>query len=174
MSEAYVLKAEARDRVGKGAARAIRRQGRIPAVIYGDKKAPIPITLPYKEIHQRIHSGGFLTTLANIEVNGETVRVIPKDYQIDPVRGFTMHVDFLRIAAGARITVDLPVHFVNEEESPGLERGGVLNVVRHTVEVDVPAEDIPDALVADLTGLDILLWVAIPYACSRNAALAPF
>jgi large subunit ribosomal protein L25 len=155
MSEIYELKAEPREGTGKGAARAIRRQGKIPAVIYGDKQPPIPITLSYKEVTQRIQAGGFLTTLANIEVGGETIRVIPKDYQTEPVRDFLMHVDFLRIGAGARITLDLPVHFVNEEESPGLERGGVLNIVRHTVEVEVPADSIPDGLVADLAGLDI-------------------
>jgi large subunit ribosomal protein L25 len=155
MSETYELKAEVRDRVGKGAARAVRRQGKIPGVIYGAKKPPIPILLPYKEIHQRIHAGGFLTTLATVDIDGEKIRVIPKDFQLDPVRDFPMHVDFLRISAGARITVDLPVHFVNEDDSPGLERGGVLNVVRHTVEVEVPVEAIPDALVADLSGFDI-------------------
>jgi len=155
MSEIYELKAEPREGTGKGAARAIRRHGKIPAVIYGDKQPPVPITLPYKDVMQRIQAGGFLTRLAHIQVNGETIRVIPKDYQTEPVRDFLMHVDFLRIAAGARITLDLPVHFVNEEESPGLERGGVLNVVRHSVEVEVPADAIPEALVADLTGFDI-------------------
>lgn len=155
MSEIYELKAEPREGTGKGAARAVRRQGKIPAVIYGDKQPPMPITLSYKDVMLRIKAGGFLTRLANIAVNGETIRVIPKDYQTEPVRDFLLHVDFLRIAAGARITLDLPVHFINEEESPGLERGGVLNIVRHTVEVDVPADSIPDGLVADLTGLDI-------------------
>jgi large subunit ribosomal protein L25 len=155
MSEIYELKAEPREGTGKGAARAVRRQGKIPAVIYGDKQPPIPIALSYKDVMLRIKAGGFLTRLANIAVNGETIRVIPKDYQTEPVRDFLLHVDFLRIAAGARITLDLPVHFVNEEESPGLERGGVLNIVRHTVEVEVLADSIPDGLVADLTGLDI-------------------
>ncbi|HEX2255485.1 MAG TPA: 50S ribosomal protein L25/general stress protein Ctc, partial [Afifellaceae bacterium] len=103
----------------------------------------------------RIQSGGFLTTLANIDVNGESIRVIPKDYQTEPVRDFLLHVDFLRIGVGTRLTLDLPVHFINEEEAPGLERGGVLNVVRHTVEVEVPADSIPDAIVVDLSGFDI-------------------
>lgn len=155
MSEIYELKAEVRDGTGKGAARAVRRQGKVPAVIYGDKKPPIPISLSYKDVSLRIQAGGFLTRLADIKVDGESVRVIPKDYQLDPVRDFPLHVDFLRIGKGARLTLDLPVHFLNEDDSPGLERGGVLNIVRHTVEVDVPADAIPEALEADLTGLDI-------------------
>ncbi|MCC2111869.1 MAG: 50S ribosomal protein L25/general stress protein Ctc [Hyphomicrobiales bacterium] len=155
MSASYELNAETRAGVGKGAARAVRREGRIPAVIYGDKKPPIPITLSYKEINERIHAGGFLTTVANIVVDGKKIRVIPRDFQLDPVRDFPMHVDFLRIAAGARITVNIPVHFVNEDASPGIKRGGVLNVVRHEIEVDCPADAIPDAFEADLTGLDI-------------------
>jgi large subunit ribosomal protein L25 len=155
MSEIYELKAEVRDGTGKGAARAVRRQGKVPAVIYGDKKPPVPIALSYKDVSLRIQAGGFLTRLANIQLDGETVRVIPKDYQLDPVRDFPVHVDFLRVGKGTRLTLDLAVHFLNEEDSPGLERGGVLNVVRHTVEVEVPADAIPEALEADLTGLDI-------------------
>ena len=155
MSETYELKAEARDNVGKGAARATRREGRVPAVIYGDKKQPVSISLPYKEIDMKIRAGGFLTTVATIDVKGDKIRVIPKDYQLDPVRDFPLHVDFLRITKGAKLTLEIPVHFVNEEESPGLERGGVLNVVRHTVELEVPNDAIPEALIADLTGLDI-------------------
>ena len=155
MSEINELKAEVREGVGKGAARAIRRSGRVPAVIYGDKKEPTPISLPYKEVDMKIRSGGFLTTLLMIDVGGDKVRVIPKDFQLDPVRDFPMHVDFLRIAKGAQLTLEIPVSFVNEEESPGLTRGGVLNVVRYAVELTVPADSIPESLTADLTGLDI-------------------
>ncbi len=155
MSDIYELKAEVRERAGKGAARAVRRQGRIPAVIYGDKKPAMPISLAYKDVFMKLHGGGFLTTLAMIDVDGEKIRVIPKDYQLDPVRDFPIHVDFLRVAKGAKLTLEIPMQFVNEEESPGLTRGGVLNVVRYAVEVEVPADAIPDALVADLTGLDI-------------------
>ena len=155
MSEINELKAEVREGVGKGAARAIRRSGRVPAVIYGDKKEPKPISLPYKEVDMKIRSGGFLTTLLMIDVDGDKVRVIPKDFQLDPVRDFPMHVDFLRIAKGAQLTLEIPVSFVNEEESPGLTRGGVLNVVRYAVELTVPADSIPESLTADLTGLDI-------------------
>ncbi|WP_274426554.1 50S ribosomal protein L25/general stress protein Ctc [Chelativorans sp. YIM 93263] len=150
-----VLKAEARERVGKGSARAIRRNGKIPAIIYGDKKEPLSITLPYKEVFHRIHSGGFMTTLATIDVNGEKIQVLPRDYQLDPVRDFLMHVDFLRIGKGSVVTVNVPVHFINEEESPGIKRGGVLNVVRHEVEFECPATAIPEYIEVELAGLEI-------------------
>lgn len=153
--ESYELKAEARDRVGKGAAREIRRNGKVPAVIYGDNKPPLAITLPYKEVHLRVHAGGFLTTIATIDVDGEKHRVLPKDFQLDPVRDFTMHVDFLRVGKNTIVTVEIPVHFLNEEKSPGIKRGGVLNIVRHTVECTCPANDIPEALELDLAGLEI-------------------
>lgn len=155
MSDTYELKAEARENVGKGAARAIRRSGRVPAVIYGDKKEPVSISLPYKEVDMKIRAGGFLTTVATIDVKGDKIRVIPKDFQLDPVRDFPMHVDFLRVSKGAKLTLEIPVHFTNEDDSPGISRGGVLNVVRHAVELEVPVDAIPDALIADLTGLDI-------------------
>jgi large subunit ribosomal protein L25 len=153
--ESYELKAEARDRVGKGAAREIRRNGKVPAVIYGDNKPPLAITLSYKDVHTRIHAGGFLTTVATIDVDGEKHQVLPKDFQLDPVRDFTMHVDFLRVGKNTIVTVEIPVHFLNDEKAPGIKRGGVLNIVRHTVECTCPANDIPDAIEIDLTGLNI-------------------
>ena len=155
MAETPVLKATPRDRVGKGAARAARRQSLVPAVIYGAKEPPLPISLAYKEISARIFGGGFLNTVLDIEVEGVRTRVIPRDYQLDPVRDFPVHVDFLRIAEGATVTVEVPVHFVNQEASPGLKRGGVLNIVRHTIELVCPADRIPDHLTVDLAGLDI-------------------
>ncbi len=153
--ESYELKAEARDRVGKGSARALRRNGMIPAVIYGDNKPPLAISLPYKEVHLKLTAGGFMTTLATIDVGGEKIQVLPRDYQLDPVRDFTMHVDFLRIGKDSIVTVNIPVHFINEEASPGIKRGGVLNVVRHEVEFTVPATRIPDSITVDLAGLEI-------------------
>ncbi|MCB1424346.1 MAG: 50S ribosomal protein L25/general stress protein Ctc, partial [Notoacmeibacter sp.] len=153
--ETYELTAVKRDRAGKGSSRALRRNGQIPAVIYGDKKAPVSIALPYKEVHLKIHAGGFMTTIATINVDGEKIQVLPKDYQMDPVRGFTTHVDFLRVSRNTMVTVEVPVHFLNDEAAPGIKRGGVLNVVRHEVEVECPANAIPDALEIDLTGLDI-------------------
>lgn len=153
--QTYELKAEARERVGKGSARELRRNGRVPAVIYGDKQEPTPISLSYKDIHVRLHGGAFMTTLAMIDLNGQKIRVLPKDYQLDPVRDFPTHVDFLRISANSRVTVDVPVHFLNEDKSPGIKRGGTLNIVRHTVEFTCPADSIPEFIEADLDGLDI-------------------
>lgn len=154
-SETYELTAEARDRVGKGSARHLRRSGKIPAVIYGDKQPPMPIALPYKDVFLKIHGGGFLTTLATIDVDGTKIPVLPKDYQLDPVRDFPVHVDFLRIGKDTIVTVDIPVHFVGEEESPGLERGGVLNVVRYAIELHCPASAIPEYIEVSVAGLDI-------------------
>ena len=155
MSQSYELKAEARERVGKGSARELRRNGKVPAVIYGDKQAPLSIALSYKDVYYKIHGGGFLTTIATIEVDGKKIRVLPKDYQLDPVRDFPMHVDFLRVGKDTQVNVNVPVHFVNEAGSPGLKRGGVLNVVRHEVEFHCPANAIPDSITVDLAGADI-------------------
>jgi large subunit ribosomal protein L25 len=155
MAQTSVLKAEARDKGGKGAARAVRREDKVPAVIYGDKKPPMLISLPQRETTRKLHAGGFLTHLVQIEVGGETIRAIPKDYQLDPVRDFLIHVDFLRVGEGARLTIAVPVHFKNHIESPGLKRGGVLNVVRHAIDMVVPADAIPEFVEVDLTGLDI-------------------
>ena len=153
--ETYELKAQLRDRTGKGASREYRRNAMVPAVIYGDKKEPLPIALPFKELSLRLNAGGFMTTIATIDVNGEKHQVLPKDFQVDPVREFITHVDFLRISASSRVTVEIPVHFLNEEACPGLKRGGVLNIVRHEVELEVPATAIPDAIEIDLAGRDI-------------------
>jgi large subunit ribosomal protein L25 len=153
--DSYELKAELRERVGKGSSRELRRNGLIPAVIYGDKQEPISIALPTKEVTQRIHAGGFMTTVATIVVGGEKYTVLPKDYQLDPVRDFTLHVDFLRVGKNSEVNVQVPVHFENEEKSPGIKLGGVLNIVRHEVELHVPANAIPEAIVVDLSGSKI-------------------
>lgn len=149
------LKAVARPRAGKGAAREERRAGRVPAVIYGEKQDPITISLDNKEITRTIYAGHFLTTLFVIEVDGKRHRVIPRDYQLDPVKDNPLHVDFLRVSAGAHVSVEVPVHFVNQEKSPGLKRGGTLNIVHHAVTLDADAEHIPEFIEADLTGLEI-------------------
>lgn len=151
----YELKAELRERVGKGSSRELRRNGLIPAVIYGDKQEPISIALPNKEVTLRIHAGGFMTTIATIDVDGKKISVLPKDYQLDPVRDFTMHVDFLRVGKNTEVNVAVPVHFVNETKSPGIKVGGVLNIVRHDVELHCPADSIPEFLTVDLSGLKI-------------------
>ena len=153
--DTYELKAEARERVGKGSARAVRRNGKVPAVIYGDKQPPLAIVLSYKDLYYKIHGGGFMTTVATIDVDGKKFKVLPKDYQLDPVRDFPMHVDFLRIGKDTEVNVEVPVHFINEEKSPGIKRGGVLNIVRHEIEFHCPADSIPEFINIDLTGRDI-------------------
>ncbi|AXV15874.1 50S ribosomal protein L25 [Neorhizobium sp. SOG26] len=152
--ETYELKAEARERVGKGSSRELRRNGMIPAVIYGDKQAPLSIALSTNEVTKRIHAGGFMTTIATIDVGGQKIQVLPKDYQLDPVRDFTMHVDFLRVSGNTEVTVDVPVHFENEDKS-AIKQGGVLNVVRHTVEFICPANQIPEFITVDLSGAKV-------------------
>jgi len=155
MSKTYTLKAERRERVGKGSSRALRRQDKIPAVIYGDKHPPLAIAVPYKEVYYKIHGGGFRTTVATIDLGSEKIQVLPKDYQLDVVRDFPLHVDFLRVSASSVVHVSVPVHFLHEEAAPGIKRGGVLNVVRHEVELIVPANAIPEAIEVDLAGLEV-------------------
>ena len=161
------LMGQARDRVGKGAARELRRNQMVPAVIYGDKKDPLAIALPAKEVTKKIHSGGFMTNILTIEVDGEKHQALPKDYQLHPVKDTVMHVDMLRVSRNTVVTVEIPVHFLNEETCPGLKAGGVLNVVRHTVEVNCPATDIPEYFEVDLGALELgdsanISMVALP------------
>ncbi|MCB1478159.1 MAG: 50S ribosomal protein L25/general stress protein Ctc [Tepidamorphaceae bacterium] len=155
MSATVQLKAEPREKVGKGAARAARRSGLVPAVIYGDKKDPRAITLTVREIEKQLESGHFMNTIYEIDVAGEKSRVIPRDYQLHPVKDVPLHIDFLRVAKGSSIVVAVPVVFANEEASPGLKRGGVLNIVRHEIEVSAPADALPTEIEIDLTGLDL-------------------
>lgn len=155
MAETKVLKAQAREGVGKGAARELRRQGLVPAVIYGDKKPPVTVAVPYKDAHKSIYAGGFLSHIIELDVDGTKHRVIPRDYQLDVVKDFPIHIDFLRVGANTKLDVEVHVSFINEEKSPGLKRGGTLNVVRHTVEVSVPADQIPEEIVVDLSGTEI-------------------
>jgi large subunit ribosomal protein L25 len=153
--EAYELKAEAREQVGKGSARAVRRDGKVPAVIYGDKQPPLAIALSYKEVYYKIHGGGFLTTVATIDVGGNKIQVLPKDYQLDPVSDNPVHVDFLRVGKDTEVNVEVPVHFINEDKSPGIKRGGTLNIVRHEIEFHCPVNSIPEFIEVDLAGTDI-------------------
>ncbi|WP_445503699.1 50S ribosomal protein L25/general stress protein Ctc [Microvirga sp. G4-2] len=155
MSEIKQIKAVARDRSGKGAARAVRRQGQVPAVIYGAGQPAEAIALDFNQTKQLIFAGHFLTTIFDIDVNGKTVRAIPRDYQLDPVRDFPVHVDFLRVSAGQTIKVVVPVHVVGQEKSPGVKRGGTLQIVEHTVELQVSPDAIPDYIEASVEGLDI-------------------
>src|SRR5438477_156394 len=137
------MKATARPRAGKGAARAERRAGRVPGVIYGDDKDPITISVDHAELKQRIYAGRFLTTIYELDVDGTKHRVIPRDFQLDPVKDLPVHVDFLRLGVGAKIRVRIPVHTMNADQAPGVKRGGTINMVTHAVEVECPAEAIP-------------------------------
>ncbi|ALE03575.1 50S ribosomal protein L25/general stress protein Ctc [Bartonella ancashensis] len=150
MSKSYIIKAEMRKRVGKGSSRELRRSGLIPAVIYGDKQPPLPISISYKEIFQKIHAGAFRTTVATIEIDKQRIQVLPKDYQLDPVRDFPIHVDFLRVSAKSIVHVNIPVRFLNEDTAPDLKRGGILNVIRHEIECTVSANAIPESIDIDL------------------------
>ena len=155
MSAVKQIQAVARDRVGKGAARAVRRQGQVPAVIYGGGEPATPIALDFNRTKQMIFSGRFLTTIFEIDVDGRKTRALPRDYQLDPVKDFPVHVDFLRLAEGQIIRVTVPVHVVGQEDSPGLKRGGTLQIVGHAVELLVPADAIPDAVKVSVAALDI-------------------
>jgi large subunit ribosomal protein L25 len=155
MATVYELKATARPQAGKGAARAVRREGRVPGVIYGDNQSPLNISLDFKELNLRIQAGHFLTAIHNIEIDGKKHRVIPRDFQVDPVRDRPMHVDFLRLGEGATIRVRVPVRVKNADQAPGIKRGGTVNIVTHTVEVRCPADAIPEAIEVDISGLDI-------------------
>jgi len=155
MATVKEIKATARPRAGKGAARAMRRQGRVPGVIYGDGQAPINISLDYADLRQRIYAGGFLTTIYDVELDGAKHRVIPRDFQLDPVRDLPVHVDFMRLGEGARIRVHVPIRVKNVDQSPGVKRGGTVNMVEHTLELYCAADAIPEAIDVDLTGLEI-------------------
>jgi large subunit ribosomal protein L25 len=155
-SEIIALKATARPRAGKGAARQARREGNIPAVIYGDKQTPEIIALEFNELWKQILRGQFTLSVFDIDIAGKgKVRVIPRDVQLDPVKDFPVHVDFLRIGKDGIIRVAVPVKFINEALSPGLKRGGVLNIVRHEIEVFCPYDRIPAAFEIDLDGVEI-------------------
>ena len=155
MSEVGTLVAQPRERVGKGSSRAARRAGLVPAVIYGLGKPPVSITLPFNIVSNEMKKGRLAGHLINLEVDGKVERVIPRDIQLDVVMDFPIHIDFLRLSKDSKIEVDVPVHFLNEEASPGLKRGGVLNIVHHEIPLICSAESIPETIEIDLTGLDI-------------------
>lgn len=155
MTELTHLVGEIRERAGKGSSRATRRAGKVPAVIYGGKKEPQIISLPENEIIRLINRGGFMTRLFELDVDGKKERALCRDLQKHVVSDMPIHIDFLRVTKGMTVVVELPVHFINEEESKGLRRGGVINAVRHSIECHVPADDIPSSIDVDLTGLDV-------------------
>jgi large subunit ribosomal protein L25 len=155
MAELPILEAVARPGTGKGAARAARRDGMVPGVIYGGGKDPVSINVRYNVLIKSLKAGRFLSTLINVKVDGEDNRVICRAVQRDIVKDLPVHVDFLRLTERSRINLYIPVEFTNREEAPGLKRGGVLTVVRPEVELKVTAGDIPEKLVVDLSGVDI-------------------
>lgn len=155
MSDTLILPAETRERAGKGASRALRRDGRVPAVVYGGKEEPLAIHVEEKELVRQLMTGHFFTSIVEVEVGGKKVQALPKDVAFHPVTERPLHVDFLRLAKGAKVSVNVPVSFTNEEKAPGLKRGGVLNVVRHELELVCDANSIPDEIVIDVTGFDV-------------------
>ena len=155
MANVKQMKAVARPRAGKGAARAERRAGRVPGVIYGDGQPPVTVSVDHKDLKERIHAGRFLTSIYELDVDGTTHRVIPRDFQLDAVKDLPLHVDFMRLGAGARIRVRIPVHVRNAEVSPGVKRGGTVNIVTHAIEVLCSPEDIPESIDVDVADLEI-------------------
>lgn len=155
MSEQLTLSAEARDRAGKGASRALRREGRVPAVIYGNNQDPQSIHVEEKLLNKLLGTGHFFNSVIMVEVGGKSVRTLAKDVAFHPVSDRPLHADFLRVSEHATVTVAVPVRFENEDAAPGLKKGGVLNVVRHDVELIVDAAEIPEDVVVDLTGFEV-------------------
>ncbi|MEO7564505.1 MAG: 50S ribosomal protein L25/general stress protein Ctc [Sphingomicrobium sp.] len=155
MSEQLTLPAETRDRAGKGASRALRRDGRVPAVVYGEKKEPLSIHVEEKLLSKILSSGSFMNSVIMVDLGGKVHRTLPKAVDFHPVSSRPIHVDFLRIGEHTKVTVAVPVRFDNEEASPGLKRGGVLNVVQHEIELVCDAASIPEALHVLLDGLEI-------------------
>ena len=150
MADIQSIAAQKRDRAGKGNARSLRGEGRVPAVIYGEKKDPESISIAINDITKLYKTGRILSTLLDVDIDGKKHRVIARDVQLHPVRDTILHADFLRLGKGAKIAVEVPVRFLNEETCPGLKSGGVLNVVRYTVELNCPADNIPEDIELDL------------------------
>jgi large subunit ribosomal protein L25 len=155
MATVKEIKATARPKAGKGAARSERRAGRVPGVIYGDSKPPLTISLDYADLRQKIYAGRFLTTVYDLDLEGQKHRVIPRDFQLDAVRDNPLHVDFMRIGEGAAIRLAIPIRVVNADTAPGVKRGGTVNMVTHTIDVMVKPEQIPDYIEVDVAELEI-------------------
>ena len=170
MPEIITLSAEPRARAGKGAARATRRAGRVPGIIYGDNKDPLKISVDPRELSRALARRGFFATLVDVAVDGTVHRALPRDVQYHPATDAPLHIDFMRVGGHTRVTVTVPVVFANPEMSPGIRRGGILNIVRHGIELSCPVEGIPDRLVVELNGLEIgdsihVSRIAIPEGC---------
>jgi large subunit ribosomal protein L25 len=170
MPEIITLSAELRARAGKGPARATRRAGRVPGIVYGGGQDPMPISLDPRELSRGLARRGFFATLVDLAVDGGVQRTLPREVQYHPATDAPLHVDFMRVGATTRVTVMVPVAFINQELSGGIRRGGILNIVRHGIELICPVDNIPDHLTVSLDGLDIgdsvhISSVAIPEGC---------
>jgi len=179
MPEITTLNAEPRAQAGKGAARAMRRAGRVPGIIYGDNKEPVMISLEPRELSRVLANRGFFATLIDVKVDGTVHRTLPRDVQFHAATDVPMHVDFMRVGSHARVTVTVPVVFINPEMSPGIRRGGILNIVRHDIELSCPVDSIPDQLVVELNGLEIgdsihISRVIVPEGCRPTIAERDF
>ncbi|HEV2098919.1 MAG TPA: 50S ribosomal protein L25/general stress protein Ctc [Stellaceae bacterium] len=179
MPEITTLTAEVRARAGKGAARATRRAGRVPGIGYGGAQDPLPISLEPRELSRALAKRGFLATLVDLTVDGATQRTLPREVQYHPVTDAPLHIDFMRVGAGSRVTVSVPVVFVNQEMSLGIRRGGILNIVRHEIELICPVDSIPDHLTVSLEGLDIadsvhISAVTLPEGCRPTITARDF
>ena len=155
MATAHKLNAELRDRAGKGAARAVRRAGRVPGVIYGNKQEPVLISVNPVDLMKEIQQPGFFSHVYEVQVGSDSYKVLARDLQVHPINDLPTHVDFMRFSAKTRLAVEVYVEFINEDTCPGLKEGGVLNVVRHEVELRCSPDSIPESLIADLAGLKI-------------------
>jgi large subunit ribosomal protein L25 len=170
MAATKQLAAVARSGSGKGAARSVRREGRVPGVIYGGGEGPEAISVDFKELNKLVYSGHFLTTIFELDVAGRKERVLARDYQLDAVTDRPLHVDFLRLRTGSRVRIRTPVHVVNQDLSPGVKKGGAVNLVLHSVELWAPADAIPESITIDLAGLDFhdsvhLSTITLPEGC---------
>lgn len=177
MSDQMTLAAETREGVGKGASRALRRDGRVPAVIYGDKKDPVVIHVEEKALVKLLGTGHFMNSVVMIEAGGKPIRTLPKDVAFHPVTDRPIHVDFLRISEHAKVHVNVPVVFTDEEECPGLKRGGVLNIVHHDLDLVVDAAHIPSEIAISLKGRNVgdsihIADIALPRGASAGTAEA--
>ena len=179
MPEITTLNAEPRAQAGKGAARAMRRAGLVPGIIYGDNQEPVMISLEPRELSRVLANRGFFATLIDVKVDGTVHCTLPRDVQLHPATDAPMHVDFMRVGGHAQVTVTVPVVFVNPEMSPGIRRGGILNIVRHGIELSCPVDNIPDQLVVELNGLEIgdsihISRVIVPEGCRPTIAERDF
>lgn len=171
MSKNIEINAELRERLGKGASRAARRENLIPCVIYGDKKDPVSITIPLNIIVRLINRGGFLSQAYDIMAGKKKETVIPRDLQLHPVTDTPMHIDFFRLAKGSTIVMNVPIHIIGEDESEGLTKGGVINMTRHDIELNVPAEAIPEFIEVSVADLDVgdgvhISDITLPEGCT--------